>query len=175
MPHTSTIKKRAFSRASESFLGSKGACRWPFLASSWCLSWFHRLSPVSFLSSAREENARGVPSGVLSFFGCRMLTEGETHSLCFFSLLRASFLCGSIWKMSSVNIRRSTRLSDPSYRPRMTWNLPRIVSVMWFFFGVDLKTYLSFFQMQSVARQEDDMEVDNGAPSEGRQFAHRGM
>ena len=75
---TSTIKKRAFSRASESFLGSKDACRRPFLASSCCLSWFHRLSRVSFLSSAREENATGLPSVLLSLFGCRLLTEGET-------------------------------------------------------------------------------------------------
>ena len=34
--------------------------------------------------------------------------------------------------MSSNNTRRSARLHDPSYRPRTTWNLPRIVSVSFF-------------------------------------------
>ncbi len=50
----------------------------------------------------------------------------------------------------NVNLRRSDRIRSPSYRPRTTWQLPKMVSVAWDFFlggDVDFKKLTSLLRM----------------------------
>jgi hypothetical protein len=64
--------------------------------------------------------------------------------------------------MSSNGLRRSTRLSDPSYRARTTWNLPHIVSVESSYFHTGHSTselIHSFSYRTSVVPQQVTEEV----------------
>jgi hypothetical protein len=61
----------------------------------------------------------GIPSIVPAYPTSNLLIQAETEALSPHIVIMAG----------TSDLRRSSRLTDPSYRRRTTWDLPRIVSV----------------------------------------------
>jgi len=107
----------------------------------------------------------------LCLAACPPRTQTETWVPCMTRVF--VFLC----TFTMSNLRRSSRISDASYRPRTTWSLPEIVSVACICFFQETSTLTRIFGKQGVApssrearrhvheAEEDHMHVDDVGPT----------
>ena len=142
-------------------------------------SWFS-WPPPPFSSS--QHDRRTCHSAIfLSLFGCTpsVYTKWDIWRA---SLLSSAHYYITMSFVSPNNLRRSSRIGDTSYRPRTTWSLPEIVSVVCIYFFKKLQHSHEFLETsvwpssrENAGRhvpkaEEDHMDVDNAVPTGGGMF-----